>query len=73
MDIQIERRNLVERQRLTERIRNEFMEMPGLVLTLPQASRLFGLSPEACARVLSELVRSRQLSGAREERYRSAR
>ena len=31
---------------LVRRIRAEFEEMPGLLLTLNQAARLFGLSPE---------------------------
>ena len=44
-----------ERQ-LCERIRAEFREMPGLRLTLPQASRLFSLEPERCGRVLAALV-----------------
>jgi hypothetical protein len=30
--------------------------MPGLVLTLAQASRLFSLEPERCERVLNGLV-----------------
>ena len=52
-----ERRNLAARQRLLGRIRAEFYEMPGLSLTLPQAGRLFGLSHDACARILSGLAR----------------
>jgi hypothetical protein len=38
------------------RIRAEFQEMPGLTLTLTQASRLFDLEPTRCARVLGQLV-----------------
>jgi hypothetical protein len=30
---------------LVERVRAEFIEMPGLHLTLPQAARLWGLEP----------------------------
>ena len=43
------------------RIRGEFAEMPGLKLTLPQASRLFHLEAERCERVLASLVASGQL------------
>jgi hypothetical protein len=53
----IERRNLVTRQHLVDRVRAEFIEMPGLSLTLPQARRLFGLPQEACARILGGLAR----------------
>ena len=38
------------------RIRNEYVEMPGLVLTLPQAARLWGLSENRSALLLSMLV-----------------
>lgn len=44
------------------RIRAEFVEMPGLKLTLPQASRLFNLEPVACENVLGGLVRDGDLS-----------
>jgi hypothetical protein len=38
------------------RIRAEFVEMPGLTLTLPQATRLWGLSAAQSQRLLSDLV-----------------
>jgi len=38
------------------RARAEYNEMPGLRLTLPQASRLFNLEPQLCAGVLESLV-----------------
>jgi hypothetical protein len=41
---------------LQRRIRAEFAEMPGLKLTVWQASRLFNLEAGRCERVLSELV-----------------
>ena len=53
----VERRNIVTRQRLVDRVRAEFTEMPGLSLTLPQARRLFGLPQDACARILASLAR----------------
>jgi hypothetical protein len=37
----------------------EFMEMPGLRLTVPQAQRLFGLAEDTCVRVLNALVSAR--------------
>jgi hypothetical protein len=37
-------------------MRREFDDMPGLSLTLPQAVRLMGVSPEICMRLLSTLV-----------------
>ncbi len=39
-----------------ERIRAEFLEMPGLTLTLPQASRLWGLTTPQAETLLSELI-----------------
>jgi hypothetical protein len=41
-----------------ERVRAEFREMPGLRLTLLQASRLFDIDPVQCEQVLAALVRS---------------
>jgi hypothetical protein len=52
----LERRNLSARDRLVCRIRAEFREMPGLSLTLPQARRLFGVSVDACDRILNRLA-----------------
>ena len=56
-----ERRDLVQRQALVERLIAEFDEMPGLRLSLAQASRLFGVSQGATARILTELTRSGSL------------
>lgn len=41
---------------ITERVRGEFREMPGLSLTLAQAGRLWSLNDEMCRDVLSQLV-----------------
>jgi Fic family protein len=38
------------------RIRHEFLEMPGLVLTVPQAARLYGLSASHARAMLDTLV-----------------
>jgi len=43
-------------EKLAERIRAEFEEMPGLVLTLQQASRFFGLEHEVTRSVMERLV-----------------
>jgi hypothetical protein len=47
---------------LHRRIRAEFVEMPGLKLTLPQAARLFNLEQARCERVLGALVDDGALS-----------
>ena len=41
---------------LQMRVRAEFREMPGLKLTLLQASRLFSIEPVSCERILGALV-----------------
>jgi len=41
---------------ITERVRGEFREMPGLSLTLAQAGKLWSLDSTTCADVLSHLV-----------------
>jgi hypothetical protein len=41
---------------LQSRVSAEFREMPGLRLTLAQASRLFSIDPGRCERVLGALV-----------------
>jgi hypothetical protein len=41
-----------------ERVRGNFLEMPGLRLTVPQAARLWGLDVPSCEAVLAVLVRS---------------
>ncbi|HET7219802.1 MAG TPA: hypothetical protein VFJ02_17215 [Vicinamibacterales bacterium] len=41
-----------------ERVRGEFLEMPGLRLTVPQAARLWGLEIQACEEVLEVLIRA---------------
>ena len=51
-----ERRNLAARKALLDRVRSEFREMPGLCLTAAQATRLLGVSPEACRRILGVLI-----------------
>ena len=49
-------------QDLYYRVCAEFTEMPGLALTLAQASRLFQLDVSRCERVLAALVRQGELT-----------
>jgi hypothetical protein len=44
-----------------QRARAEFLEMPGLCLTIEQAQRLWGLPRRACEALLTSLIDSRFL------------
>jgi hypothetical protein len=46
----------MEHTLLLNRVRCEFIEMPGLQLTLPQAARLWGMELRACQGVIEALV-----------------
>lgn len=46
---------------LLERVRGEFLEMPGLRVTELQARRLWRLEPDVCRAVLRALVAERFL------------
>jgi hypothetical protein len=48
----------IQSSTLIERVRAEFLEMPGMQLTLAQASRLFGLDAAACQYVIDTLVKA---------------
>ena len=54
---------------LVRRVRSEYLEMPGLRLTRPQASRLLGLDSAMCERVLQRLVDSAFLTRSADGRY----
>ena len=58
--------------RLRSRIRAEFLEMPGLKLTIGQAARVFGDEPLTVKRLLLELVRDGFLVCGRRGMYRRA-
>jgi len=60
---------------LLARVYGEYLEMPGLQLTLAQASRLWNMQPTTSARVLERLVDSSFLrrSGERYVRADSGR
>jgi hypothetical protein len=47
---------------LLQRVREQYREMPGLTLTKPQATRLFGVAPSVCAAMLRALVMENFLS-----------
>jgi hypothetical protein len=47
---------------LSRRVRSEFLEMPGLKLTLRQAARLWGLEENRCQAVIEDLMRSKFLA-----------
>jgi DNA-binding IclR family transcriptional regulator len=64
-------RNLDYRLRdLISRVRGEFSEMRGFSPTIEQAARLFDLSLDDCARVLSSLEREGFLRRTPDGRYR---
>jgi hypothetical protein len=60
---------MVERDQLLTRIRGEYLEMPGLSLTLPQACRLWQLDTATCAAVLQQMVEARVLYRTADNRY----
>ena len=49
------------KERLVRRIQAEFLEMPGLCLTIEQAQRLWCLEPHTCEGLLNALIDSRFL------------
>lgn len=65
-----ERRDTGTRWALIHRIWDEFDEMPGTSLTLPQASKLFGVPIEVCDRILVSLVRDGRLHRTKDGRFR---
>src|SRR4051812_22024748 len=48
-------------ERLARRIQAEYLEMPGLCLTIKQAQRLWSLEPRTCEALLNRLIDSRFL------------
>ena len=53
-------------ENVVERIRAEFEEMPGLILTMPQASRFFGIDKDLTRSVMDHLVSSAYLRWTRD-------
>lgn len=52
-----------------QRIRSEYLEMPGMRLTVEQLHRLTGVDMSTCRRVLDDLVRARFLHRAADGAY----
>ena len=57
---------------LTQRIREEFDEVPGLQITLEEGVRFWALDAETCAKILGQLHRLGFLVQTSEGRYRRA-
>ena len=60
---------LVTDENILRRIRGEFLEMPGLRLTAPQAQRLWGLDRPTCDAVLTALVDAKFLNRSRDGQF----
>jgi len=52
-----------------QRIQGEFVEMPGLRVTVPQARRLWGLDHDVCDALLGALVDAKFLARTRDGAY----
>ena len=65
----VERRNLAAREAIVRRIVAEFNDMPGLVLSVKQASRFLGVDEAACARILASLTQAGILRRSPSEYY----
>jgi hypothetical protein len=50
-------------------IRAEYLEIPGLSLTAPQAQRMWGLDPEVCRTLLDEMVEKKFLRRTHQNCY----
>jgi len=54
---------------IQKRIEGEYLEMPGLILSVAQAQRLWGLDRRSCEQHLFALVRERFLRRTADGRY----
>jgi hypothetical protein len=54
---------------LLRRVCGEFLEMPGLRLTLKQAQRLWGLDEPTCSKALNSLVEAKFLQRTNLDMY----
>jgi hypothetical protein len=54
---------------LVARVKGEYREMPGLSVTIPQASRLWQMSPDMCKATLESLVSAKFLARTRTGLY----
>jgi len=67
--LRVERRDVPRREAILRRIEAEFHDMPGLVLSLKQASRFLGVDEAACARILATLTKAGVLRRSPTEYY----
>jgi len=70
--MQTRRTATITAERIAERIRREFLALPGLRLSLEQAERVWGLDPQACAALLDSLVSTRFLAHEPDGSFRRA-
>ena len=56
-------------EQVLRRVRSEFVEMPGLQLTIGQAQRLWGLDEGSCKEILTSLVETKFLRRIGTDRY----
>jgi hypothetical protein len=54
---------------IQKRIEGEYLEMPGLILSVAQARRLWALDERSCEQHLAALVRTRFLRRTADGRY----
>jgi hypothetical protein len=66
----VERRNMASRDALLRRVSSEFDEMRGTSVTLPQATRLFGLSREICERIFVRAITEGHMRRSLDGRFR---
>lgn len=64
-----DRRDIRHRDALTRRLHSEFQKIPGLSFTHVEVSRLFGIAPDVCQRVLCALVEDGLLDLRTDGRY----
>lgn len=64
-----ERRDFARREAIVRRIVAEFHDMPGLVLSLKQASRFLGVDEAICGRILASLTDAGVLQRSPTEYY----
>jgi hypothetical protein len=60
-DVMTQHLSLTVSEQILRRIRNEYIEMPGLKLTVRQAQRLWGLDAETCSQAIELLVEAKFL------------
>lgn len=68
----MKRQSLGTTDEVLQRVRGEFLEMPGLRLTEPQARRLWNLDAAACEELLRALVDAKFLFRTRDGAFMRA-